>query len=104
MKSLYQICVKSFSAFWNASDVYCPNGKSISTTHSVAGITRIVPLQRASSGPGRPRFDISEQQLMYLHSMGFTWVEIANLLGVSRMTIFRRRREFGQVKSVGDNI
>ena len=59
---------------------------------------------RASSGPGRPRFDISEQQLMYLHSMGFTWIEIANLLGVSRMTIFRRRREFGQVESVGDNI
>ena len=59
---------------------------------------------RASSGPGRPRFDISEQQLMYLHSMGFTWVEIANLLGVSRMTIFRRRREFGQVERVGDNI
>ena len=36
---------------------------------------------------------------MYLHSMGFTWVEIANLLGVSRMTIVRRRREFGQVES-----
>ena len=59
---------------------------------------------RASSGPGRPRFDINEQQLMYLHSMGFTWVEIANLLGVSRMTIFRRRREFGLVKTVGDTI
>ena len=59
---------------------------------------------RASSGPGRRRFDISEQQLMYLHSMGFTWVEITNLLGVSRMTIFRRQREFGQVESVGDNI
>ena len=59
---------------------------------------------RASPGPGRPRFDISEQQLMYLHSMGFTWVDIANLLGVSRMTIFRRRREFGQVESVGDTI
>ena len=37
---------------------------------------------RALSGLGRPRFDISEQQLMYLHSMGFTWIEIANLLGV----------------------
>lgn len=59
---------------------------------------------RASSGPGRPRFDISEQQLMYLHSMGFTWVEIANLLGVSRMTIFCRRREFGLVETVGDTI
>ena len=40
---------------------------------------------------------------MYLHSMGFTWVEIADLLGVSRMTIFRRRREFGLVETVGDN-
>ena len=41
---------------------------------------------------------------MYLHSMGFTWVEITNLLGVSHMTIFRRQREFGQVESVGDTI
>ena len=36
---------EELSSLWNASDVYCPNGKSISTTHSVAGITRIVPLQ-----------------------------------------------------------
>ena len=41
---------------------------------------------------------------MYRHSMGFTWVEIANLLGVTRMTIFCRLREFGQVESVGDTI
>ena len=58
----------------------------------------------ASSRPGRQRFDVSKQQLMYLHLMGFTWVEIADLLGVSRMTIFRRRREFGLTDSVSDSI
>ena len=58
----------------------------------------------ASSRPGRQRFDISEQQLMYLHSMGFTWVETADLLGVSRMTIFCRQREFGLTDSMGDSI
>ena len=40
-------------------------------------------------GPGRPRFEISKEQLEYLHSLRFTWNEIAVLLGVSRMTIYR---------------
>ena len=29
--------------------------------------------------------------------MNFTWTEIAELLGVSLMTIYRRRREFGML-------
>ena len=40
-------------------------------------------------GPGRPRFDISKEQLQYLSSLAFTWNEIAVLLGVSRVTIYR---------------
>ena len=44
---------------------------------------------------GRPRFDISQDQLEYLSSMSFTWTQIASMLGVSRMTIYRRRVEFG---------
>ena len=43
---------------------------------------------------GRPRFDISESQLEYLSSLSFSWTQIASLLGVSRMTIYRRRMEF----------
>lgn len=42
-----------------------------------------------SSGPGRPKFQISKDQLEYLSSLGFKWNEIAALLGVSRMTIYR---------------
>ena len=38
---------------------------------------------------GRPRFIVSREQLLYLLSLSFTWTEIASLLGVSRMTIFR---------------
>lgn len=38
---------------------------------------------------GRPRFDISKEQLEYLASLSFTWTEIAVLLGISRMTVYR---------------
>ncbi len=39
--------------------------------------------------PGRPRFEISREQLEYLASLSFTWTEIAALLGVSRTTVYR---------------
>ena len=38
---------------------------------------------------GRPRFDVTKEQLEYLSSFSFTWSEIVALLGVSRTTIFR---------------
>lgn len=44
---------------------------------------------------GRPRFDISHDQLEYLSSMSFSWTQVASMLGVSRMTIYRRRMEYG---------
>lgn len=47
--------------------------------------------------PGRPRFIIAKEQLEYLHSLSFSWTDIASLLGVSRMTLFRRREEFGML-------
>ena len=46
-------------------------------------------LTTVSAGPGRPMFDISKEQLQYLSSLTFSWSEIASLLGVSRMTIYR---------------
>ena len=38
---------------------------------------------------GRPRFQISRDQLLYLNSLCFKWTEISALLGVSRMTVYR---------------
>ena len=52
---------------------------------------------------GRPKFDITESQLTYLISLSFEWKQIARMLGVSRMTLYRRRVEFGMVH-LGRNI
>ena len=53
------------------------------------------PLVPPSSGHGRPRFDISQEQLQYLRSLSFTWTDIADMLMVSRMTVYRRRVQYG---------
>ena len=47
------------------------------------------PISMLRDCPGRPRFNISKEQLEYLSSLSFKWSEIAVLLGVSRMTIYR---------------
>ena len=46
-------------------------------------------LKHLSPRGRRPRFEISKDQVVYLASLSFTWTEIAALLGVSRMTLFR---------------
>ena len=44
---------------------------------------------------GRPPFLICQEQLEYLSSLSFSWTAIAHILGVSRYTVWRRRRRFG---------
>ena len=44
---------------------------------------------RTPFGRGRPRFDVSKAQIEYLSSLSFTWVEIAAIIGISRMTLYR---------------
>ena len=58
-----------------------------------------MPLITNSTAIGRPRFNITYDQLLYLHSLSFSWEQIAGILGVSRMTIYRRRVEFGLLTS-----
>ena len=53
------------------------------------------PQLESRLGRGRPRFGISREQLLYLSSLSFNWTDISNMLGVSRMTIYRRRVEYG---------
>ena len=43
---------------------------------------------------GRPKFHISKDQLTLLRNLSFSWTRIAGMLGVSRMTIYRRRRVY----------
>ena len=57
-----------------------------------------------SSGRGRPKFVITQQQLHYLCSISFSWSQIAKLSGVSYMTVYRRCQEFGMPRSNGVHI
>ena len=47
---------------------------------------------------GRPSYNISREQILYLRSLSFHWNVIAKLLGISVMTLYRRRQEFGLVE------
>ena len=49
---------------------------------------------RTFNRPGRPKFNVTKEQLEYLSSMS-SWTQIAKFLGVSIMTVYRRRVEFG---------
>ena len=49
-----------------------------------------------SGNPGRPRFEIRQEQIHGLReALGFRWVDIARMLGMSPRTLNRRRQEFG---------
>ena len=55
-------------------------------------------------GRGRPKFHISKEQLEYLRSLSFSWTAIADMLMVSRMTLYRRRVEIGLLVEPQSNI
>ena len=49
------------------------------------------------SSRGRPKFDITREQLQHLRSLSFSWTAIADMLKVTRMTIYRRRVQYGML-------
>ena len=53
------------------------------------------PPTEQQSGPGRPSYVITSEQLACLRSEFNSWYQIARDLGVSRQTIYDRRRELG---------
>ena len=67
----------------------------IATTERISESLRYRVVTGDNVARGRPPFIISKEQLEYLRSISFSWTDIAMLLGVSRMTLFRRRQEYG---------
>ena len=48
-------------------------------------------------GRGRPRIEISEEQLIFLREFNLSWTEIERIMGISHRTLIRRRHELGLV-------
>ena len=87
-------CLRALYVQWQG---YFDNGILRSTAYSA-------PLSHSSNLRGRPKFEITHEQLCYLRSMCFSWVQIALVLGVSYSTIYRRRQEFGMADRYGAHI
>ena len=47
------------------------------------------------SGPGRPAIDVDITDVEYLRNLRFTWTKIADILGISRSTLYRHLDEEG---------
>ena len=60
----------------------------------VPSSSRFILSRRQSRERGRPRFNITQEQLEYLISLSFSFTRIASMLSVSRMTIYRRCQEY----------
>lgn len=61
----------------------------------VAVLSLSSPNQLNSGHVGRPKFDIREETLVELRSLGFSWEDVARMLLVWRWTVHRRVSEFG---------
>ena len=85
-------CLHSTAHEWENRLLQLPNSSSYLAPTSV-------PV-----GLGRPKFHICKDQLEYLSSMSFSWTQIASILGVSRMTIYRRRLEYGLNSSASGSL
>ena len=89
-------CLRQLSALWeNYLD-------QLELQICVAGYA--VRVDRSHRGLGRPRLDIGRDQLEHLLSLSFNCTQIASILGVSRMTVYRRRQEFGMLDEPRTNI
>ncbi|CAB3995673.1 Retrovirus-related Pol poly [Paramuricea clavata] len=53
------------------------------------------PIASTENRPGRPHYVIGEEQIRFLRELHFSWIKIANLLGVSESTLRRRRILYG---------
>lgn len=54
--------------------------------------SRIVPLAAQSGAPGRPRYDLTADQINHCLDLGYSWQGIASLFGIDRRTLFRHRQ------------
>lgn len=57
--------------------------------------TSYLPSIVQGGGRGRPS---KADQLEYLRSLSFSWTEISAMLGISRMTLYRRHIEYGMLR------
>ena len=79
--------------------------QDLSTSQHVAYVCSYVPDTIIENSRGRPKLNITQEQLEYLLQLGFSCPKIALLLGVGLSTVRRRMADFGlSVKALYSSI
>ncbi|XP_068692640.1 uncharacterized protein [Montipora foliosa] len=87
------------SAFY---DVFqCLREKNLDLNNRPTAVAQVSIASKCTGRAGRPSFQIPQEMLEDLKGFGFSWQTIADILGVSRWTIYRRVQEYG-LKSMTD--
>ena len=71
--------------------IWCRYGEAMDSQSSVQRVPPTVHTRRR----GRPRFDVTQEQIEHLRYLSFSWTSICSMLGISRMTLYRRKKEYG---------
>ena len=71
--------------------IWCDYQESIQSRLSVQRVPPVLYSRRR----GRPRFDVTQEQIEHLRYLSFSWTSISSMLGISRMTLYRRKKEYG---------
>ncbi|PFX31313.1 hypothetical protein AWC38_SpisGene3841 [Stylophora pistillata] len=87
------------SAFY---DVFqCLQERNLDLNNRPTSVAQVLVASMYTGRAGRPSFKIPQEMLEDLRGFGFSWQKIADILGVSRWTIYRRVQEYG-LKSMSD--
>ena len=87
------------SAFY---DVFqCLREKNLDLSNRPTAVAQVSISSKSTGRAGRPSFQIPQEMLEDLRGFGFSWQKIADILGVSRWTIYRRVQEY-DLKSMSD--
>ena len=93
--------LREFLMFYNILDRELKNGNKCDRV----AILQTMSCQTASTGKcGRPKFIISEDTLLNLRGLGYTWKDISSMLLVSRWTLHRRVKELGIAQETGYSV
>ena len=87
------------SAFY---DIFqCLREKNLDLSNRPTAVAEVSVASKCTGRAGRPSFQIPQEMLEDLRGFGFSWQKIADILGVSRWTIYRRVQEYG-LRSMSD--